>query len=382
MPGIPNEYTWATADVVDFYAEHPGCLMAIWLPASWASQARTSVIVEFPGGGWTSGTQWLDFVHDRDKVLTGGAFPNLCLEAGFAFVFAAWPFGWIAENVRYYPNQRHPSLQRLAARAVQRLKTRAAARRSTENVTGDPAHTLATDASQYVLKGNSSGADNAGWAIYQHDGLLPYWPDDGSAHQWDRWMVRASHRCRAVILEDAMTDFRLFDPGAGVSPSLVPLFGNPNRFLSTPKIADVPPEVLRDASILPLVEADAPTNRDIAVLAVGVGAAGNGWIMNDPALTAQQFRGLAAPRQPIPGLSDVHEQGTLLLLEDALKLNEAAAGRSWSETEHRIVWGNATNNPDGLHLIDSNLGATVPEYYFRWITEVLGIPPFAGAPSA
>src|SRR5687767_11739554 len=106
MPGIPSSYSWSTADVVDHYAEHPGCMMAIWLPASWAAQERTSVIVELPGGGFTSGTTWLDFVHDPTKVLTGGDFPNLALAAGFAFVYVAWPFGWTNENVRYYPNQR------------------------------------------------------------------------------------------------------------------------------------------------------------------------------------------------------------------------------------------------------------------------------------
>jgi hypothetical protein len=243
-------------------------------------------------------------------------------------------------------------------------------------LTGDPAHSLAVDDAQYVIKGNSSGADHAGWLGLQHDGALPYWPGDTSAHQWDRWMIRASHRVRAVILEDAMTDFRLFDPLAGVSPDLLPLFGNPNRFLSVPKIVEIPPEVLRDASILPLAEADHATNRDVAILAVGAGAAGNGWIMNNPDLTANQFRALAAPRAPIAGLNDVHEQGTLLLLEDALKINDANAGIAPGESEHRIVWGNATNNPSGLHVIESNLGMPLHDYYIHWLTEVLGMPAF------
>lgn len=376
MAGIPTSYSWATADIVDHYAEHPGCMLAVWLPANWQSQRRTSVVVELPGGGFTSGTTWLDFVHDPERALTGGSFPDLVLAAGFAFVFVSVPFGWTNENVRYYPSVRHPQMQRLIARAIQRLKTRAAAQRAAENLTGDPSHSLAVDGDQYVLKGNSSGADHAGWIGLQLDGAVPYWPDDTSAHQWDRWMVRASHRVRAVILEDAMTDFRLFDPLGGVSANLLPLFGNPNRFLSVPKIVEIPPEVLRDASILPLVEADHLSNRDVAILAVGVGATGNGWIMDDPNLTPAQFRALAASRTPITGLADVHEQGTLLLLEDALKLNQTNAGGEWNESEHRIVWGNATNNPDGLHLVDSNLGLAPHDYYFQWLTEVVGIPPF------
>jgi hypothetical protein len=364
---------------VIWYADHPGCVMLVFLPANWATQRRTSVYVEALGGGWISETRWLGAGNNSATVIIGGGgLPDQLLAAGWAYVIVCWPYGWVADNLRYFPNSRHPHLQRYMQRAIQKLKTMAAATRAAENITGDPAHSLAFEDDYYVVSGNSSAADNWGWGVLQHDGAIPYWTSESAAHAFEPQQLRYSHRVRAAVLNDAMTDFRLFDPDAGVSDDLIRLFGHPRRFqASAPLIKDIPPEILRDASILPFVEADHLANRRVAICAIGAGTLGNGWIMGDPGITADEFRELAEPRTPIIGLNDVHEQGTLILLEDALKVNTLREGKTWAQAEHRIVWGNGTNNPNGLHLIDPNLGfATLNDFIFDWLTNVLGIPPY------
>lgn len=378
MPGIPASFTYASADIVEWYDEHPGCVVLIWLPAGWASQHRTSVVVGTYGGGWISSDHWLNVGTKRSELVSGlnVGLAQLFLASGWAYAHVLWPMGWMAKNLQYYPAMRHPRIQRSMARSIQWIKTRAAAIRDRDNITGDADHSLAIDESQFVVVGVSSGTDNWGYSIYQPDGAIPYDSEEGPAHRADFWQVRFNHRAAAAILFDPFTDLRWIDQ-ALQSANLISLFGAPDRFQESPKLPEVPLEVLRDASMLPQIERDDLWNRDIALCSFSPGSYGTGNIMNTPGRTAEEWRALAAPRLPITGVGDVHEVGTAISLEDTLKLIEERKGVPWSQTKHRIFWGNPTNNPDGLPAFGGSYpgGFGTPEAFAHdWVVNTLQIP--------
>jgi hypothetical protein len=376
MPGIPVTWDYASADIVEWYDELPGCVVLIWLPTNWATQHRTSCIVGSYGGGWISSDHWLNLGGDR-TALVAGLSPVLAerfLDSGWAYVHVLWPMGWMTKTLQYQPAMRHPRIQRVMAGVIQHLKTRAAAQRDRDNITGDAAHSLATDSAQYVVNGVSSSSDNWGYAIHQPDGSLPYDPFESPSHRSDFWQRRFNHRVGAAILVDLFSDLRWLDPTLQ-SANMIPLFGAPDRYNEAPKIGEVSLETLRDASMLPQVELDLPENREIALCTYNIGN-GTGDIMGNPALTADDWRELAAPRAPITGCGDVHEIGTALSLEDELKEIELRRGVSWDQTRHRIFWGNATNNPSGRPAVGHDFygfGGFL-EYAHHWVVNELQIP--------
>ena len=383
MAGIPTHFDWTSADKVFYYDTLPNCIAALWLPSAWASQGKTSWQAFTHGGGWNSSDKWraattspstLIFQDDDD-------YPRLLLAAGFAVLWFEWPMGWQPESsagnqLRSPPCTRFPDLSRRFARFVQQVKTMAGDQRAAYNITGDPAHTLATADDQCGLVGISSGSLEAGWTGLQPDGAFPYWPRSSPAQRFDRWMSRYSHRVKTLSLTDSMADFRLFQTtGGGVSGNLMPRFGNQERFVASPALSEVSLETLADASILPLIEADHLENRELCIWMYNPGSYGTGDIMADATKTRDQFIALAAPRTPITGLVDVHETGTAILVEEALKVNEARAGRLWEQTKHRIHWGNAVNNPNGLRAIPTPY-ADQAQAWFDWLTQVVGMVPY------
>ncbi len=379
MPGVPASFTYDSADILEAYDTHEACWVLIWLPADWATRHRISLCAGSYGGGWVSSDHQYNIGARRNQLVAGlnVELATLFLLSGWAYAHVLWPMGWQNRLLQYYPATRHPQIQRYMGRAIQHLKTRAAAQRDADNITGDADHSLAIDTAQYVAHGVSSSSDNWGYCMYLPSGALPYYPEGASVGRYDiRYQRRFDHRVAAAILVDLFTDFRWLDP-ALQSSNMVPLFGSPERLTGSPKITGVELEALRDASVLPQVERDELYNRDLALCTFSPGTAGTGNILGNPALTADDWRTLAAPRTPITGCGDVHEVGTAISLEDALKEIEQRRGVPWESTKHRILWGNETNNPNGRPAIGTGvLGphANFAEYAHDWVVNTLQIP--------
>lgn len=384
MAGIPVTFSWSTADKIRWYAPHPQAVLGLWLPTNWAAQARTSVIEFTYGGGWDTQDFWR-VTKDNTYALLPGEFDpmaRLALAAGFAVAFTLWPNGWQVEALsgsqpRRPPCSRFPDIDRIFAHSTMMLRTWAAASTASVNITGDPAHSLAIDETQYHKVGVSSGGINLGWAAFQHDGAIPYHPISSPAHRFDRWMPRFSHRLGTVSLFDSIGDTRLLQTGgSGVSGNLMTRMGNQERYPSSPALADVPLEVLADSSYLPVIRQDHLPNRKIAVFGNFPGSYGTGDIMNNPAMTKEAFEALALLGQPITGNIDVHETGYGWLLESALRAIAAAEGKTWDQTRHRIYWGNPTSNPQGLTAIPFGSVDTLPVTWFDWLTNIAGAVPY------
>lgn len=257
MAGVQSAYTYRTADVVFYYAPYRWCRAAMWLPEGVDDLTNIPVYIHAHGGGWIV-TPSLSYMNNQiDRELAPGALSptDPLLQAGYAVVFMEYPLAAQAiSNNRAWPCARYPFIPRAMGRCVQFIKTHA------QDGFFNGA-SLATDASRYVLAGGSAGAIMATWVALQPTGALPFFKDRPQTLD-DIFAYRFSHRVGGNVCYEGACEFGKF-ASDGISAAAIVYFGFSEDYKTSPKFSGVSPEVKRQASTLPLLEANYEENKSV-----------------------------------------------------------------------------------------------------------------------
>jgi hypothetical protein len=265
MAGTQTNYFAANADFILRYADHPSCIVRLWMPTGFRSLTDMPVFVHLPGGGWDQPhADATASIHEPYTALLGGGASSpydLLLTAGWVVARAEYPHGThVNPYARVHPTSRWPEIPRYIGRCIQFLKTHA------ENgyITGSTSSTLATHHSRYILAGDSAGGIEALNVAFQPDKWLPYEDRFVNSGGFDPFAYRYNHRVRGVYITDAINDFSKFESDA-VSASALTRFGARENFFVTPAYGMIPREQKLVSSPLPLVEANASENQHVGI---------------------------------------------------------------------------------------------------------------------
>ena len=264
MPGVPDSYTFRTADVVFYYAPQRWCRAAMWLPEGVEDLTDIPVYVIAHGGGWVVTPSLIYLNHYIDRALTLGlANPSTLLANGWAVVYMEYPIAAnTVSNNRSWPVARYPFIPRAMGRCIQFIKTHA----EDGYLTGSRDSTLSVKDERYVIDGNSAGAIMATWVALQPTGALPFYSDRPQSID-DLFVYRYSHRIRGVVVSEGACYFPKFS-STGISAAAVPYFGFSEDFKCQPKFSEVPFHIKEQASTLPLVQSNTAENRNVGFYVV------------------------------------------------------------------------------------------------------------------
>lgn len=264
MPGTRATYSAIYSDVEVRYSDaHEWCVMQVLVP----SVTITGVLCIFRGGGMIS----QPFIWDADydpATEWGPEDTDALLGAGVLLVRVEYPNGPQGTlGSRHTPFMRFPDNWRVAAKAIQFIKTHA----EDGLITGSASKTIPTDPRSYLVQGQSAGASMAAMIAFAPDGSIPY--DDSLSWNVDPYAVKFSHRVGGCLLYDFPTiDFRLFSDD--ISSAAIPFLAVSERAYGSTrdntfrKIAVLPEADRLASSLLPLVQLDLQENRTIGVLAI------------------------------------------------------------------------------------------------------------------
>lgn len=264
MPGTRATYNAIYSDVEVRYSDlHEWCVMQVLVP----SVAITGVLCIFRGGGMIS--QPFIWDADYDPAATWGPDDiDTLLGDGVMIVRVEYPNGPQGTlGSRHTPFMRFPDNWRIAAKAIQFIKTHA----EDGLITGSAAKTIPTNHRKYIVQGQSAGASMAAMIAFAPDGAVPY--DDSLSWNVDPYAVKFSHRVGGCILYDFPTfDFRLFSDD--ISSAAIPFLAVSERAYGSTrnttfkKIAVLPEADRLASSLMPLVQLDLQENRSLGVLAL------------------------------------------------------------------------------------------------------------------
>ena len=207
-----------TADVVFQYDKDPRCIAVGFLPAG----EIKAVVVNCHGGGWIAQTNTETWRHDPSYELEGTSALDAYMNAGVAYFWIEYPYGWHADcEARYFPSNRYPTIPRSVGRCIQYLKTH----RADGLATGSTSIVLPDEDFAYALKGDSAGAFMALYAGLQPDGWLDYDPD-GRKQGVGRFDFTRSHRVGCIFAYGTPIDLRRYE----ASVAALPYFGPSSKF--------------------------------------------------------------------------------------------------------------------------------------------------------